>query len=67
MVPKRSAQMKANDPDKLAYSPKEAMARTPLGRSSFYEAIKRGDIPSVKIGKKILIPIKPFLALFGDS
>lgn len=29
----------------------------PLGRSATYEAIRRGDIPSVRIGRKILIPV----------
>lgn len=28
----------------------------PLGRSATYEAIKRGEIPSVRIGRRILVP-----------
>ena len=27
-----------------------------LGRSSIYEAIARGDIPTIRIGKRLLIP-----------
>lgn len=27
-----------------------------LGRSATYDAIKRGEIPSVRIGRRILIP-----------
>jgi hypothetical protein len=53
--------------DKLALSPKEAMTMASLGRSSFYDAVKRGDIPSVRIGKKILIPVTPFLKMFGED
>ena len=27
-----------------------------LGRNATYEAIRRGDIPSIKIGKRVLVP-----------
>lgn len=27
-----------------------------LGRSAIYEAIRRGDIPSVRIGRRVLVP-----------
>lgn len=27
-----------------------------IGRNSAYEAIRRGDIPSVRIGKRLVIP-----------
>lgn len=29
-------------------------------------AVKRGEVPSVRIGKLILIPRLPFLAMFGE-
>jgi excisionase family DNA binding protein len=28
----------------------------PIGRSATYEALRRGEIPSVRIGRRILIP-----------
>jgi hypothetical protein len=28
-----------------------------LGRNAFYDAIKRGEIPSVRIGRRIFVPM----------
>jgi len=36
----------------------EARALLKLSRSSIYEAIRRGDIPYLKIGRRYLIPRK---------
>lgn len=27
-----------------------------LGRAAFYEAIRRGEVPSIRLGRRILIP-----------
>ena len=27
-----------------------------IGRNSAYEAVRRGEIPSIKIGKRVLVP-----------
>lgn len=27
-----------------------------IGRAAFYEALRRGDIPSIRIGKRYVIP-----------
>ena len=29
-----------------------------LGRASSYQAVSRGDIPTIKIGRRLLVPIK---------
>ena len=29
-----------------------------IGRSAAYEAVRRGDIPSVRIGRRIVVPIR---------
>ena len=29
-----------------------------LGRSASYEAVRRGDIPSISIGHRLVVPIK---------
>lgn len=29
---------------------------TQLGRSTIYEALRRGDLPSVRVGRRVLIP-----------
>ena len=34
----------------------EFKSATKLGRTLIYEAIRRGELPSVRIGRRILIP-----------
>ena len=47
----------ANDsPKPLVYSVAEAGKLLHLSRGLMYEAIRTGQIPSVKIGRRILIP-----------
>ena len=40
----------------LAYSVPEVGKMLGLGRSSVYEAVRTGQIPSITIGRRILIP-----------
>ena len=35
----------------------EAAALLGIGRSSAYEAVRRGQIPSIKIGRRVLVPV----------
>ena len=41
---------------RLTYSVDEAAEALGISRASAYEAIQRGEIPHIKIGKRILIP-----------
>jgi excisionase family DNA binding protein len=34
----------------------EAAKRLRISRNGAYEAVRRGEIPSIKIGKRILVP-----------
>ncbi len=43
--------------DKLVLSIPEAASRLGIGRNTAYEAVRRGEIPSVRIGGRILVPI----------
>lgn len=45
----------------------EVAAILGLGRNACYEAVARGDIPSLKIGRRILIPRHRLEALLGGS
>jgi excisionase family DNA binding protein len=29
-----------------------------IGRNSAYEAVQRGEIPTIKIGKRLLVPVR---------
>jgi len=46
--------------EKQTYSVPEAAKILGLNRNSGYEAVKRGEIPVIKIGKRLLVP-KPAL------
>ena len=39
-----------------SYTVEEAAQLLGIGRNHAYEAAKRGDIPSIKIGKRIVVP-----------
>ena len=43
--------------EKFCLSVSEAARKLGIGRNSMYEAVKRGDVPVIRIGKRILIPI----------
>lgn len=42
--------------ERLAFSVEEARKLLGLGRGSMYEAVRIGQIPSIRIGRRILIP-----------
>ncbi len=47
--------MATND-EKLVYTVEEAGALLDLGRSGAYDAVRRGDLPTIRIGRRILFP-----------
>jgi excisionase family DNA binding protein len=42
--------------ESLAYTVREAAALLGIDKHNLYAFVKKGDIPSVRLGKKILIP-----------
>jgi excisionase family DNA binding protein len=40
----------------LVYTVREAAALLGIDKHNFYNFVKKGDIPSVRLGRKILIP-----------
>lgn len=42
--------------EKLVYTPAETQKLLGLGRGTIYEALRTGAIPSVRVGRKFLIP-----------
>ena len=53
--------------EKLAYSPMEVAELLGLGRSSTYQALAEGRIPSIRVGKKILIPKAGLVKLLSEG
>lgn len=38
-----------------------------IGRGSAYEAVKRGELPSVKIGRRVIVPTARLLSMLGET
>ena len=49
------------------YTAKEAAALLGLNIKSIYDALKRNEIPSIKIGNRVLIPRAAFDRLLGTA
>lgn len=47
--------MQASDDDRLAYDIRDVARRLGLGKSAAYAAAARGQIPTIKIGRKLLV------------
>jgi excisionase family DNA binding protein len=45
----------------------EAAKKARLGLSAFDEALRRGDFPSLRVGRKVLIPRKAFEAVLAGE
>ena len=46
--------------DRKTYDVEEAGRLLGIGRNQAYEAAKRGDFPTIRIGKRILVPKAAF-------
>ena len=44
--------------EQINLTPAEAMLRLRIGRTKLYELIAAGTLPSIRVGKKIIIPVK---------
>ena len=45
------------DPERRTLTIPEAAKTLGIGRNQAYEAAKRGEIPTIKVGKRILVPV----------
>lgn len=43
----------------------EAAILLGVGRSTAYEAARRGELPTLRIGRRLIVPVPAFLALLG--
>jgi excisionase family DNA binding protein len=49
----------------LTLTIEEAAALLGIGRSSAYNAAARGDIPTLRLGRRLLVPSAKLLAMLG--
>ena len=45
----------------------EAADALQIGRTAAYEAVRHGELPSLRLGRRILIPTAPLLRLLGQE
>jgi excisionase family DNA binding protein len=53
--------------DRDTLTVKEAGTILGLGRTLAYEAVKRGEIPTIRVGGRILVPVVPLRLLLGHG
>jgi excisionase family DNA binding protein len=52
---------------KLCYTVPEAAALIGVSRNNGYELARRGEIPTIRFGKRIMVPKAKFNRMFGES
>jgi excisionase family DNA binding protein len=53
--------------ERLTLTVEEAAQVLGIGRTLAYEAVKRGDIPTVRIGRRLLVPQVAIAQLLSDQ
>jgi excisionase family DNA binding protein len=53
--------------ERLTFTIDEVAATLGISRSSAYECAKRGEIPTVRFGRRIVVPRRAVLALLGET
>ena len=57
----------AEQTERLTLTPQEAAPMVPMGINQMYAAIREGKIPSLRVGRRILIPRKKFIAMLNGE
>ena len=55
------------DEDELTISVPEAGRRLGLGKNASYEAARRGELPVLRFGRKLRVPLVAFERLLADT
>ena len=50
---------------RMTLTPEEAGAVLGIGRSIAYRAVRNNEIPSIRIGKRVVVPIPALLKFLG--
>ncbi len=57
----------ATDPERRTISVEEAGRRLGISRGLAYEAAARGQIPTIKIGRRLLVPLVAFERMLDQA
>ena len=58
--------MKTDDLGILGVSVPRAGQALGLGRNASYEAAKRGHLPTIKFGRRLVVPVEALRRMLGD-
>ena len=70
MAVSRRTEMEIDMPDKLArltYSVEEAGQLLGLSRQGAYDAVRRGEIPSIRLGRRLVVPKAALLRIIDGA
>ena len=51
--------------DRVTLTVEETASLLGVGRSAAYEAVRRGDLPSRRLGRRLIVPVPALLAWLG--
>lgn len=49
------------------YTAREAAERLGIGLTSLYAAVQRGELPSIRVGRRVLVPRRSLDAMLGET
>lgn len=52
-------------PTLITLTVEQTAALLGIGRTAAYDAVRRGEIPSLRIGRRVLVPVAKLLHLVG--
>lgn len=53
--------------DRATITVAEAGEVLTLSRTSIYAAVKNGDVPTIRIGRRLVVPVPVLLRMLGDD
>lgn len=59
--------MNTQEDSRLTYTVEEAGKLVGIGRNQAYEAARRGDLPTIKFGKRIVVPRVALTAMLAKA
>ncbi len=67
MVPMTPRTAQSHSVDRLTYTVDEAAQLLGISRNSAYEAARTGDLPTIRLGRRILVPRSRLEELLGTT
>ena len=62
---RRTGPVDVLSPDRTVITVEEAGAVLGISRSTAYQCVKRGEIPSLRLGRRVVVPVARFRKMLG--